>query len=99
MALTDEAELGLPYASNQVFKRAAMHLPWRMFVGRQVAFNRSVAAAINGLEDRLDRRFGAAVEAVRAQIFDHEGSLKREIVELEQKVARLEAQLRERAGD
>lgn len=97
--LTSQAELGLPYAPKQVLRRAAMNIPWKMFVGRQVEFNRSLVSALNQLEERLDRRFGAAVEAVRATVFDHEGSLKSELVALEQKVARLEAQLREMARD
>ncbi len=105
--LAGRAELGFPYESKKVFRRALMHLPWRMFVGRQVEFNRATAEAVDGLakavrrlERRLDRlaqeteesviahRESGAV-AVREQLYDTEGALRRDLSALQLEIARL----------
>ena len=84
-----------------------MHLPWRMFVGRQVEFNRATAEAVDALseavrrmEKRLDKVARAAEEAaathresgavaVREQLYDTEGALRRDLSELQLEIARL----------
>lgn len=105
--LAGQAELGFPYESKRVFRRALMHLPWRMFVGRQVEFNRATAEAVDALaetvrrmEKRLDKVARAAEEAaathresgaiaVREQLYDTEGSLRRDLSDLQLELARL----------
>ncbi|MBM7519390.1 hypothetical protein [Nocardioides nitrophenolicus] len=105
--LVGRADLGLPYQSKQVFRRALMHLPWRMFVGRQVEFNRATAEAVDGLaeavrrlEKRLDKLARAQQEdaathresgavAVREQLYDTEGALRRDLSALQLEIARL----------
>lgn len=105
--LIARADLGLPYDGKQVFRRAMMHLPWRMFVGRQVEFNRASAETLVELRKsvrRLDRRLSrleeltesiavqhrdSAAVAVREQLYDTEGVLRRDLSALQIEVARL----------
>ncbi|WGX98536.1 hypothetical protein [Nocardioides sp. L-11A] len=110
--LVRQADLGLPYESKHVFRRALMHVPWRMFVGRQVAFNRSTADALTELADavrrmekRVDRIAREAEEAaiahresgavaVREQLYDTEGALRRDLAALQMEIARLTQEAR-----
>lgn len=105
--LLARAELGLPYDSKQLFRRAMMHLPWRMFIGRQVEFNRASAQALADLTKavrRLDRRLtkledltesiavqhrDSAAIAVREQLYETEGVLRRDLSALQIALARL----------
>lgn len=67
--LTKRAKLGLPFAQGQVFRRALMYLPWRLFVRPQVGFNTSVAEAIMTLEKttrRLERRIEEVAQIAEA---------------------------------
>lgn len=105
--LTEQAELGLPYERKRVVRRALMRLPWRMFVGRQVAYNRAAAEeiaalrkAVRRLRDEVDsfaevlaqsQRDSGAL-AVREQLYRTEGELRRDLSALQIEVARLSAE-------
>jgi len=107
--LVKKAALGLPYESKRIVRRALMHLPWRMFVGRQVAFNRAAAAEIATLRKAV-RRLRTEVDglaevaaasqrdndgmAAREQLHRIEGELRRDLSALQIEVARLTAEAR-----
>lgn len=105
--LAELAALGLPYERKRVVRRALMRVPWRMFLGRQVAFNQGVIEEIVRLRKSV-RRLRAEVEsiaaligelpkdsgalAVREQLFRTEGELRRDLSALQIEVARLASQ-------
>lgn len=107
--LGQQASLGLPYERRRVVRRALMRLPWRMFVGRQVEFNRAVAEEITQLRKTV-RRLRAELEsiaevaaqsqrdsgalAVREQLYRTEGELRRDLSALQIEVERLASEAR-----
>jgi hypothetical protein len=107
--LVEQAGLGLPYERKRVVRRALMRLPWRMFVGRQVEFNRAAAEEIAALR-RTVRRLRAEVDsiaelvaqsqrdsgalAVREQLYRTEGELRRDLSALQIEVERLTSEAR-----
>jgi hypothetical protein len=99
--MADQAALGLPFERKRVFSRAMMHLPWRMFVGRQVEYNRAAAGeiaalrkAVRRLRADLESQHVSGVAALREQIYRTEGQLRRDVSDLQIEVARLTAQER-----
>lgn len=72
--LIDRAGLGLPDERNRVVRRALMAVPWRLFVGRQVEFNRATAETLAELTKtvrRLDRRLTRLEELTESIAVQH----------------------------
>lgn len=108
--LMKTAELGLPYRRSQIIRRAMMHLPWRMFVRRQVEFNRASALATRDLTRavrRLDRRLARLedlVEGIAAHHRDGAAIAVREQLydtegALQSQIGALQIELARLAGD
>lgn len=107
--LAAQAALGLPYESKRVVRRALMRVPWRMFLGRQVAFNKALAAEVVGLRKSVRKlreevaSMAAVVAqlqrdsgalAVREQLYRTEGELRRDLSALQIEVERLNTEAR-----